>query len=70
MSTTHKDAALSTRGDKKPQTVLDYNAAKGGVDNLGKVTGTYSCRRMTGSSFKLFELVRFYYDFVYFAIHT
>ncbi|XP_061878322.1 piggyBac transposable element-derived protein 4-like [Entelurus aequoreus] len=47
MSTMHKDAQLSTREDKKPQMVLDYNATKGGVDNLDKVTGTYSCRRMT-----------------------
>ncbi|XP_030006547.1 LOW QUALITY PROTEIN: piggyBac transposable element-derived protein 4-like [Sphaeramia orbicularis] len=27
--------------------VLDYNANKGGVDNLDKVVGSYSCRRMT-----------------------
>lgn len=26
--------------------VLDYNETKGGVDNLDKVTATYSCRRM------------------------
>ena len=47
MSTMHKDAVLSTREDKKPQMVLDYNATKGGVDNLDKVTATYSWRRMT-----------------------
>ena len=27
--------------------ILDYNHNKGGVDNLDKVIGTYSCRRMT-----------------------
>ncbi|XP_062409077.1 piggyBac transposable element-derived protein 4-like [Sardina pilchardus] len=47
MSTMHKDAVLSTREDKKPQMILDYNATKGGVDNLDKVTATYSCRRKT-----------------------
>ncbi|XP_038128076.1 piggyBac transposable element-derived protein 4-like [Cyprinodon tularosa] len=47
LSTMHKDAALSSREDKKPQMVLDYNKTKGGVDNLDKVTATYSCRRMT-----------------------
>ncbi|XP_051982284.1 piggyBac transposable element-derived protein 4-like [Xyrauchen texanus] len=47
MSTMHKDAVLSTREDRKPQMVLDYNETKGGVDNLDKVTATYSCRRMT-----------------------
>ena len=47
MSTMHKDAVLSTREDRKPQKVLDYNKTKGGVDNLDKVTASYSCRRMT-----------------------
>ena len=46
MSTMHKDAALSTREDRKPQMVLDYKT-KGGVDNLDEVIATYSCRRMT-----------------------
>ncbi|KAK1895766.1 PiggyBac transposable element-derived protein 4, partial [Dissostichus eleginoides] len=36
MSTMHKDAVLSTREDRKPQMVLDYNGTKGGVDNLDK----------------------------------
>ena len=30
-----------------PAIILDYNHNKGGVDNLVKVIGTYSCRRMT-----------------------
>ena len=41
MSTMHKDTVLSTREDRKPQIVLDYNGTKGGVDNLDKVTATY-----------------------------
>nr|XP_054602931.1 piggyBac transposable element-derived protein 4-like [Nothobranchius furzeri] len=47
MSTIHTDASLSTREDKKPQMILDYNSTKGGVDNLDKVTATYSCQRKT-----------------------
>lgn len=37
MTTLHRDAAVSTREDKKPNAVLDYNRNKGGVDNLDKV---------------------------------
>ncbi|CAK6976223.1 piggyBac transposable element-derived protein 4-like [Scomber scombrus] len=47
MSTRHKEATISERRDRKPALVLDYNSNKGGVDNLDKVIGTYSCRRMT-----------------------
>ena len=47
MSTMHRDASLSTREDMKPQMILDYNSTKGGVDNLDKVTATYSCQRKT-----------------------
>ncbi|CAJ1059672.1 activating transcription factor 7-interacting protein 1 isoform X3, partial [Xyrichtys novacula] len=47
MSTLHKAAEVSTREDKKTAIILDYNANKGGVDNLDKVTGTYSCKRKT-----------------------
>ncbi|GLD56432.1 piggyBac transposable element-derived protein 4-like protein [Lates japonicus] len=47
MSTLHKNAEISTREDQKPSTILDYNATKGGVDNLDKVTGSYSTKRMT-----------------------
>lgn len=56
MSTMHKDAAVSTREDKKPAMILDYNATKGGVDNLDKVTGTYSCKKKMA----LWPLVVFY----------
>ncbi|XP_069017652.1 piggyBac transposable element-derived protein 4-like [Embiotoca jacksoni] len=47
MSTRHTEAAVSDRDDRKPAIILDYNCHKGGVDNLDKVIGTYSCRRMT-----------------------
>ncbi|KAL7872276.1 hypothetical protein SRHO_G00072590 [Serrasalmus rhombeus] len=56
MSTMHKDASLSTREDMKPQMILDYNSTKGGVDNLDKVTATYSCQRKTAH----WPLVLFY----------
>jgi hypothetical protein len=47
LSTLHKTAEMSDREDRKPAIILDYNHNKGGVDNLDKVIGTYSCRRMT-----------------------
>ncbi|XP_060766902.1 piggyBac transposable element-derived protein 4-like [Neoarius graeffei] len=47
LSTLHRDASISDRADRKPAIILDYNSNKGGVDNLDKVVGTYSCRRMT-----------------------
>lgn len=47
MSTLHKDAAVSSGSDKKPTIILDYNKNKGGVDNLDKLTATYTCQRMT-----------------------
>ena len=37
MTTLHRDAAVSTREDKKPNAILVYNRSKGGVDNLNKV---------------------------------
>nr|XP_046210847.1 piggyBac transposable element-derived protein 4-like [Oncorhynchus gorbuscha] len=47
LSTLHTEGHISDRRDKKPALILDYNCNKGGVDNLDKVVGTYSCRRMT-----------------------
>lgn len=32
---------------RKPIVIKDYNRCNGGVDNLDKVVGTYSCRRRT-----------------------
>ncbi|KAL7403957.1 hypothetical protein ABVT39_007812 [Epinephelus coioides] len=47
LSTLHAAPEVSNRPDGKPSVILCYNANKGGVDNLDKVIGTYSCRRMT-----------------------
>ncbi|XP_071315182.1 piggyBac transposable element-derived protein 4-like [Trachinotus anak] len=45
MSTLHKNAAVSTTEDRKPLMTQDYNKNKGGY--LDKLTGTYTCKRMT-----------------------
>ncbi|XP_060755546.1 uncharacterized protein LOC132866787 isoform X1 [Neoarius graeffei] len=47
MSMLHKDATVSTTEDRKPLMIQDYNRNKGGVDCLDKLTGTYTCKRMT-----------------------
>ncbi|KAM9413943.1 piggyBac transposable element-derived protein 4-like [Salvelinus alpinus] len=47
LSTLHKTAEISDREDRKQAIILDDNHNKGGMDNLDKVIGTYSCRRMT-----------------------
>lgn len=47
MSTLHKDAQISSRKDGKPEMILDYSATKGRMDNLDKVTVSYSCKSMT-----------------------
>ncbi|XP_019220611.1 piggyBac transposable element-derived protein 3 [Oreochromis niloticus] len=48
LSTKHREPAVSDGEKKKPAAILDYNRCKGGVDNVDKVVGTYSCRRRTG----------------------
>jgi hypothetical protein len=47
LSTLQKTAEISDRENRKPAIILDLNHNKGCVDNLGKVIGTYSCKRMT-----------------------
>ena len=47
LSPLHKTAEISDRKDRKPAIILDYNHNKRGMDNLDKLIGTYSCRRMT-----------------------
>jgi hypothetical protein len=32
---------------RKPEIIMDYNATKGGVDNLDKLVTGYSCKRRT-----------------------
>ncbi|KAJ8349439.1 hypothetical protein SKAU_G00245690 [Synaphobranchus kaupii] len=45
LSTKHREPSMSEAEHQKPTIILDYNSCKGGVDNLDKVVGTYSCRR-------------------------
>eukprot|EP00064_Thunnus_orientalis_P008545 superscaffoldBa00001024_g8568 len=47
LNTLHKTAEISDLEDRKSTIILNYNHNKGGMDNLDKVMGTYSCRRMT-----------------------
>ncbi|KAJ0061853.1 hypothetical protein NL108_013386 [Boleophthalmus pectinirostris] len=44
LSSLQKDAAVSSG---KPTIILDYNKNKGRLDNLDKLTVTYTCQRMT-----------------------
>lgn len=43
----HHSPEVSSREDKKPQIILDYNKCKGGVDTLDKVVSCYSSKRKT-----------------------
>lgn len=47
LSTLHHSPEVSSREDKKPQIILDYNKCKGGVDTLDKVVSCYTCKRKT-----------------------
>ncbi|XP_025754432.1 piggyBac transposable element-derived protein 4-like [Oreochromis niloticus] len=47
LSTKHRTPDVSEEEKRKPVIIQDYNRCKGGVDNLDKVVGTYSCRRKT-----------------------
>ncbi|KAL4009748.1 hypothetical protein ACER0C_003600 [Sarotherodon galilaeus] len=47
LSTMHRRPEVSDGEKRKPVIIDDYNQCKGGVDNLDKVVGTYSCRRRT-----------------------
>ncbi|KRX72057.1 PiggyBac transposable element-derived protein 4, partial [Trichinella sp. T6] len=47
LSTMHNDNQVCDGKGSKPDIILHYNIAKGGVDNLDKMTSTYSCQRMT-----------------------
>ncbi|XP_049913866.1 piggyBac transposable element-derived protein 4-like [Epinephelus moara] len=47
LSTKHRKADINCETKRKPIIIKDYNGCKGGVDNLDKVVGTYSCRRRT-----------------------
>lgn len=41
----HNDKQISSRDDKKPQIILDYNYTKGAVDALDRAIANYTCRR-------------------------
>ncbi|XP_034743420.1 piggyBac transposable element-derived protein 4-like [Etheostoma cragini] len=45
----HGRRAGRRRRQAKPDIILHCNSTKGGVDNLDKLVGTYSCRRKTAS---------------------
>ncbi|XP_044023761.1 piggyBac transposable element-derived protein 3-like [Siniperca chuatsi] len=47
LSTKHREPAVSAEEHQKPKIITDYNSCKGGVDNLDKCVGAYSCRRKT-----------------------
>ncbi|KRX37671.1 PiggyBac transposable element-derived protein 4 [Trichinella murrelli] len=47
LSTMHNDNQVCDGKGSKPDIILHYNNTKGGVDNLDKMTSTYSCQRMT-----------------------
>ncbi|KRY51705.1 PiggyBac transposable element-derived protein 4 [Trichinella britovi] len=47
LSTIHNDSQVCDGKGSKPDIILHYNSPKGGVDNLDKMTSTYSCQRMT-----------------------
>ncbi|KAL1232358.1 PiggyBac transposable element-derived protein [Trichinella spiralis] len=43
----HNDNQVCHGKGSKPEIILHYNNTKGGVDNLDKMTSTYSCQRMS-----------------------
>uniref|UniRef100_A0A669C9C5 PiggyBac transposable element-derived protein domain-containing protein n=1 Tax=Oreochromis niloticus TaxID=8128 RepID=A0A669C9C5_ORENI len=47
MSTLHRDGRVCDQDHQKPEIIMDYNATKGGVDNMDKLVTAYSCKRRT-----------------------
>lgn len=47
MSTLHRDGRICGQEHQKPEIIMDYNATKGGVDNMDKLVTGYSCKRKT-----------------------
>jgi len=47
MSTLHGDGRICDQEHHKPEIIMDYNATKGGVDNMDKLVTAYSCKRRT-----------------------
>src|SRR4029434_5318671 len=44
MSTLHWDWRICGLEHQKPEIIMDYNATKGGVDNIDKLVSAYSCK--------------------------
>ncbi|XP_034048225.1 piggyBac transposable element-derived protein 1-like [Thalassophryne amazonica] len=47
MSTLHGDGIICDQEHHKTEIIMDYNATKGGVDNMDKLVTAYSCKRGT-----------------------
>ncbi|KAL3999245.1 serine carboxypeptidase 1 [Sarotherodon galilaeus] len=47
LSTKHRSPDVTDEDKRKPMIIEEYNRCKGGVDNLDKVVGTYTCRKRT-----------------------
>ena len=47
MSSSHTSEEISSREDKKPVIIMDYNLGKGGVDVMDSRIEDYSCKRKT-----------------------
>ena len=47
MSTLHRDGRICGLEHQKPEIIMDYNATKGGVDNMDKLVSAYSFKRRT-----------------------
>ncbi|XP_045571390.1 uncharacterized protein isoform X2 [Salmo salar] len=47
MSTLHRDGRICGQEHQKLEIIMDYNATKGGVDNLDKLVTGCSCKRRT-----------------------
>ena len=47
MSTLHRDGIICGLEHQKPESIMDYNAKIGWVDNMDKLVSAYSCKRRT-----------------------
>ncbi|TWW66962.1 hypothetical protein D4764_02G0000030 [Takifugu flavidus] len=47
MSTLHGDGRICDQEHHKPEIIMDYNATKGGVDNMDKLVTAYSGKQRT-----------------------
>ncbi|KRZ18282.1 PiggyBac transposable element-derived protein 4 [Trichinella zimbabwensis] len=54
LSTMHNDTRVSDGKGRKPDIILHYTNTKGGVNDLDKMTSTYSCQKMTHTTLTFF----------------